>query len=580
MKGQFIMAMSPEEISQILEEFFDAVGSRHYVGARYVPIFGRRGESSITWDNTKPYEPLTIVLYQGNSFTSRQYVPAGVDISNTEFWAETGNYNAQVEQYRRDAMQALQTAENAQNDIDSLLPKEKFNETNTVYSYINSKFDNIINPDDFSGNDSEKIQQAINSINDKGGCIIIDRDYNITTPIVFNLSSDADNEYQAKIKRYVIGIGKNNHINISSTIGFKAVVPNAGGVYFENISFVCSRNSVITCFDITNLIRLFFNCCTFDNFLYGLVSNAIDANSVMQNINITNCYFNNVTYGIYAESGVWACQFVNTNFENGHTFITFDALTQNNTSREVLIEGCTIESNAGSALKLGGVVYGCSIINCYFEGNSLYDIETTSNTQIYILSCYFEGAENKGCVKLPNNTAGNHAAIIARNNYISKGYFVDNTSAVGQFVDIDTCRNATELNALMVPNQKGVVNINSNNKICISQSHSVEMTTTLKYTGISITIPAYSVFDLSFVACYNNSIPSSIVISDNPEVVYAHTYGCGTYAGDNSAAQACIAGVTEGEKTFYVFTKYQSAAFNNIWINGYYSRRLVQRTGV
>lgn len=73
---------------------------RQYVGARYVPLFGRTGEESIQWDNTKPYEPLTIVLYQGNSYTSRQYVPAGIDIANEEFWANTGNYNAQIEAYR------------------------------------------------------------------------------------------------------------------------------------------------------------------------------------------------------------------------------------------------------------------------------------------------------------------------------------------------------------------------------------------------------------------------------------------------------------------------------------------------
>ena len=91
---------TPEQISQILEEFFKVVGTRQYIGARYVPIFGRKGEESIEWDNSAPYEPLTIVLYQGNSYTSRQYVPVGVEITNQEFWAITGNYNAQVEQYR------------------------------------------------------------------------------------------------------------------------------------------------------------------------------------------------------------------------------------------------------------------------------------------------------------------------------------------------------------------------------------------------------------------------------------------------------------------------------------------------
>ncbi len=69
---------------------------REYVGARYVPLFA----DPLTWDATRTYEPLTVVLYQGNSYTSRQAVPANIPITNTTYWAQTGNYNAQVEQYR------------------------------------------------------------------------------------------------------------------------------------------------------------------------------------------------------------------------------------------------------------------------------------------------------------------------------------------------------------------------------------------------------------------------------------------------------------------------------------------------
>ena len=90
-----------QEILSLMKQHFSVA---QYIGARYVPIFGRKGEESIEWDNSAPYEPLTIVLNQGNSFTSRQYVPTGVDINNTEFWAETGNYNAQVEQYRQEVL--------------------------------------------------------------------------------------------------------------------------------------------------------------------------------------------------------------------------------------------------------------------------------------------------------------------------------------------------------------------------------------------------------------------------------------------------------------------------------------------
>lgn len=71
---------------------------RQYIGARYVPIFDG------AWDNTKTYEPLTVVEYQGNSYTSRQAVPTGIEITNEQYWVETGNYSAQIEAYRQEVL--------------------------------------------------------------------------------------------------------------------------------------------------------------------------------------------------------------------------------------------------------------------------------------------------------------------------------------------------------------------------------------------------------------------------------------------------------------------------------------------
>ena len=89
---------------------------RQYIGARYVPLFADPAE----WDNTKTYEPLTIVLHKGNSYTSRQYVPTGIDINNNEYWALTGNYNAQVEAYRKEAQNALNKATTNETNINNI----------------------------------------------------------------------------------------------------------------------------------------------------------------------------------------------------------------------------------------------------------------------------------------------------------------------------------------------------------------------------------------------------------------------------------------------------------------------------
>lgn len=79
---------------------------REYIGARYVPLF--IGE----WSDQNAYEPLSIVTYQGNSYTSRQAVPIGIQITDSQYWVCTANYNAQVEQYRREVLELSGTVSN------------------------------------------------------------------------------------------------------------------------------------------------------------------------------------------------------------------------------------------------------------------------------------------------------------------------------------------------------------------------------------------------------------------------------------------------------------------------------------
>lgn len=104
--------------------------NRQYVGARYVPkIMGE-------WDKNIPYEALSIVTYKGNSFTSKIPVPAKVDIGDETYWVNTGNYNVQVEEYRKEALEAKQLANNTNTDLQAF----KKNQTNTN-NEINNKID-------------------------------------------------------------------------------------------------------------------------------------------------------------------------------------------------------------------------------------------------------------------------------------------------------------------------------------------------------------------------------------------------------------------------------------------------------
>ena len=67
------------------------MSNRQYIGARYVPKLA----NPLQWDIDTPYEALTIVTNNGNSFTSRKPVPVGIQLSNSEYWCETWNYSAQ-----------------------------------------------------------------------------------------------------------------------------------------------------------------------------------------------------------------------------------------------------------------------------------------------------------------------------------------------------------------------------------------------------------------------------------------------------------------------------------------------------
>lgn len=96
-----------------------------YVGHRYVPkVMGE-------WDKEISYEGLSIVTYQGASYTSKKHVPIGIDINNKEYWSLTGNYNAQVEGYRKEVADVKEDIKNTRKYVDdSIQSNTKFVEDN------------------------------------------------------------------------------------------------------------------------------------------------------------------------------------------------------------------------------------------------------------------------------------------------------------------------------------------------------------------------------------------------------------------------------------------------------------------
>ena len=68
-----------------------------YIGQRYITAFA----DPIEWSADRPYEQNVAVQRNGFTYLSKQPVPVGVDIENTEFWLLWADPNAQMEDLRQ-----------------------------------------------------------------------------------------------------------------------------------------------------------------------------------------------------------------------------------------------------------------------------------------------------------------------------------------------------------------------------------------------------------------------------------------------------------------------------------------------
>ena len=92
-------------------------GTSMYIGARYVPIFA----DPVEWDNEREYEPLTIVVHNGDCYTSKCYVPKGAQLppypeGQTKYWVKTSDYNAQFADLKKTVTDLSRLVEQFQKD--------------------------------------------------------------------------------------------------------------------------------------------------------------------------------------------------------------------------------------------------------------------------------------------------------------------------------------------------------------------------------------------------------------------------------------------------------------------------------
>ena len=92
-------------------------GTSMYIGARYVPIFA----DPVEWDDEREFEPLTIVVHNGDCYTSKCYVPKGAQLppypeGQTKYWVKTSDYNGQFADLKKTVLDLSRLVEQFQKD--------------------------------------------------------------------------------------------------------------------------------------------------------------------------------------------------------------------------------------------------------------------------------------------------------------------------------------------------------------------------------------------------------------------------------------------------------------------------------
>lgn len=406
------------------------MATTQYKGARYVPLFA----TPLEWDVSKEYEALTIVLYKGNSYTSRQAVPAGTDINNDEYWAQTGNFNAQIERYR-DIVETYdgRIKQNA-SDITSL--KNTVNSHTTQINVINGDIDEIDDEllaikaniagmqiknvadygaiGDGTTDDTQALQEAING----GGYIFLPKGtYRTTGPLsvktgtyiqgynnadivvdgdhsAFDILAQAqgDTRYDITFDRLRIW-GKNASANPTQV---------QNGIYIgETDSFTG-----------THIWNVYVNQCHIHDLtgagiqIHGASAGGSIAGHGHPEVTITNCKIEKCLWGIYnsgSETITQGC-IIEDNKNQG--------IGITNGSRRVIIDNCVLNNNNSSGGGYGGIAIDNSdqviVSNCILTDNKAPQIN---------MYCTTGPAENvviTGCVMI---CAGFNAVSIGSTSY-------------------------------------------------------------------------------------------------------------------------------------------------------------------
>jgi len=102
---------------------------KKYIGARYAPKFMG------AWDKSSEYAALSVVYTNEQSYVSRKTVPANTEITNTEFWIKSADWNAQVTQYNQNVERYQANVEQYNQNLETYTQAVDQFYADTLHSY-------------------------------------------------------------------------------------------------------------------------------------------------------------------------------------------------------------------------------------------------------------------------------------------------------------------------------------------------------------------------------------------------------------------------------------------------------------
>lgn len=414
-----------------------------YIGARYVPKFYENSAGTAEWRSGVIYEPLTIVTWNGNSYTSKKLVPAtvGNPSDNPSFWVATGLYNQQVEDLRQQVIAYKDDVDDLENrftDVENVSPGEE------CYIFISDSYGGAFgNP---SGDDTT-IWEILGDLLNMPGRVFY-ATYtasgfvpNVGDPFLTRLQGDAATIAAmfdpARVTKVVVAAGRNDYIGNEASVFaametfdqyVKTTYPNATRYY----GYIANGNDTAAggkAAQILNSYRPYRRCIEFGGVYLNGVENAIHINgglssdgihpSIVGKRYIARAIYEAIKTGYYNAS--FGPLSLTINPDTGYSFTAapeINMLVENNglylfteqVQGEISIPSTNFSANNNAIFALGTIDVSSGYINAPF-GTILIPITLLIDGDYFPATIRISAANRANVVFRPNRALNGITSI-------------------------------------------------------------------------------------------------------------------------------------------------------------------------